>query len=81
MRNIAAKLKGEVADAEENMVVVRKDDKTIKPFTIEFDIFTGPLVTINTVSMMDVNYNVIHRKLPLVIRKKEQYLLEGPNGI
>jgi ATP-binding cassette, subfamily F, member 3 len=81
MRNIAAKLKDEVAEAEENMVEVRKDDKTIKPFTIDFEPYTGPLVTINNVSMMDATYNVISRKLNLVVRKGERYLIEGPNGI
>jgi ATPase subunit of ABC transporter with duplicated ATPase domains len=81
MRNIAAKLKDEVAEAEENIVVVRKDDKTIKPFTIEFEAYTGPLVTINNISMMSERYEVIQRKLNLVVRKREHYLLEGPNGI
>jgi hypothetical protein len=37
MRKIAAKMKDEVAEAEENVVDVRKDDKTIREFTIPFD--------------------------------------------
>ena len=37
MRKLASKMRDEVEEAEENKVDVRKDDKTITPFTIEFE--------------------------------------------
>lgn len=37
MRKIASKLKDEIEEAEENKVEVRRDDRTIKPFTIAFE--------------------------------------------
>jgi len=37
MRKIASKMRDEVEEAEENKVAVRRDDKTISPFTIEFE--------------------------------------------
>jgi len=49
MRKLASKMRDEVAEAEENVVDVRKDDKTIPNFTIPFDNFIGPIITINTV--------------------------------
>jgi DUF4097 and DUF4098 domain-containing protein YvlB len=53
MRKIANKMRGEVEEAEENKVDVRKDDKTIKLFEIPFENYVGPIVTINTVSLMN----------------------------
>lgn len=37
MRKLASKMRDEIEEAEENKVDVRKDDKTISPFEIEFE--------------------------------------------
>ena len=37
MRKLASKMRDEVEEAEENKVSVRREDKTIKDFEIEFD--------------------------------------------
>jgi hypothetical protein len=37
MRKLASKMRDEVQDAEENKTDVRKDDKTITPFNIQFE--------------------------------------------
>ena len=81
MRKLASKMRDEVAEAEENVVDVRKDDKTIPNFTIPFENFIGPIITINTVGLMNSNHQVIDCKLPLSIKKWEKYILTGPNGI
>lgn len=81
MRKLASKMRDEVAEAEENVVDVRKDDKTIPNFTIPFDNFIGPIITINTIGLMNSNYKVVECKLPLTIKKWEKYILSGPNGI
>jgi hypothetical protein len=39
MRKLAKKMRTEVEEAEENVVVVRKDDKTIANFKIPFENF------------------------------------------
>ena len=49
MRKLASKMRDEVEEAEENKVEVRKDDKTITAFTIPFENYVGPMVTINKV--------------------------------
>ncbi|HBB04524.1 TPA: hypothetical protein DCZ39_06650 [Patescibacteria group bacterium] len=49
MRKLASKMRDEVADAEENKVEVRKDDKTITVFSIPFENYVGPIVTINKI--------------------------------
>jgi len=81
MRKLASKMRDEVADAEENKVDVRKDDKTITSFDIEFENFVGPIVTVNNLSMMSPSGEIVHRKLNLSIKKGERYILKWPNGI
>ncbi len=81
MRKLASKMRDEVAEAEENKVEVRKEDKTIKPFTIEFEVLVGDILTIKNVGLMDTEYNVGHYPLNLVLRKWDRYMLKGPNGI
>ena len=46
MRKLASKMRDEVEEAEENKVDVRREDKTIKPFVIEFENYIGPMLTI-----------------------------------
>lgn len=81
MRKLASKMRDEVEEAEENKVEVRKDDKTITAFTIPFDNYIGPIVSINKVGLMNSEHKVIDYKLPLVIKKNERYMFVGPNGI
>lgn len=75
MRKLASKMRDEVEEAEENKVEVRKDDKTISNFTIPFENYVGPIVTINKVGLMNTNHEVVIYKLPLVIKKNEKYIL------
>jgi len=81
MRKLASKMRDQVADAEDNKVDVRKDDKTITSFDIEFENFVGPIVTVNNLSMMSPSGEIVHRKLNLTIKKGERYILKWPNGI
>lgn len=81
MRKLASKMRDEVADAEENKVEVRKDDKTITPFDIEFENFVGPIVTVNNLSLMSPSGDIVHKKINLSIKKGERYILKWPNGI
>lgn len=81
MRKLASKMRDEVEEAEENKVDVRKDDKTIAAFTIPFDNYVGPIVTINKVGLMNSSHEVVTHKLQLVIKKGQKYILTGPNGI
>ncbi|MEI6673393.1 MAG: ATP-binding cassette domain-containing protein [bacterium] len=81
MRKLASKMRDEVEEAEENKVEVRKDDKTITAFTIPFENYIGPIVSINKVGLMNAEHKVIEYKLPLVIKKNERYMFVGPNGI
>lgn len=81
MRKLASKMRDEVEEAEENKVEVRKEDKTIKSFSIPFENIVGPIVTIHKVGLMNATHEVVTHKLPLVIKKQEKYIFVGPNGI
>ena len=81
MRKLAKKMRSEVAEAEENLVEVRKDDKTIANFVIPFENFVWPIVTINKVWLMSPEHKVVDYKFPLEIKKNQKYILEWPNGI
>jgi len=81
MRKLAKKMRGQVEEAEENIVEVRRDDKTIKKFTIDFDNLVGPIVTINNVSLMNKQHEVQKFPLDIEIRKKQRFILEWPNWI
>ncbi len=81
MRKIAKKMKAEIEEAEDNTVEVRKDDKTIAPFSIDFENYVWPIVTIDSLSLMGKERKPQKVKFNLVVKKKQRYLLEGPNGI
>jgi len=81
MRKLASKMREEVAEAEENKVEVRRDDKTIPDFNIVFENYVGPIVSIKTVGLMNSSHKIIKCDLPLVIKKNQKYILSGPNGI
>lgn len=81
MRKLASKMRDEVEEAEESKVSVRRDDKTIKNFEIEFDNYVWPILSIKNVGLMDEWYNVIQRKFELELRKWDRYILKWPNGI
>ncbi len=81
MRALAAKLKDQYEEAEENKIDVRKDDRTIRKFEIpcQEDI-GGSLVEFHTVHLLREG-GVVERKIQIDIRKGEKLQIVGPNGI
>ncbi len=80
MRKLAKKMKDQTIDLEENKVDVRKEDKTIRNFSIpEQDIF-GDIVTIKQVKIIE-NHEPVIRKVNKVLKKGSRLLISGPNGI
>jgi ATPase subunit of ABC transporter with duplicated ATPase domains len=81
MRNIASKMREEIEELEENKVDVRREDKTIRPFSIpsQPDII-GELLSITSLSVIK-NHKPTNKKTSITLRRKEHLLLTGPNGI
>lgn len=80
MRRLAKKVRAEIEDDLENMVEVRKDDKTIPEFEIPEQHVPGKVLTIDKISFIkegqvetcDVNFEVF---------RGQTLLISGPNGI
>src|SRR3989338_1133474 len=80
MRKLASKLKEEVAEDEENMVEVRKEDKTIRPFTIPAQYVPEVIVTLSSVSLLK-DHEPIEKPVDIKVWRNQRLLIKGPNGI
>lgn len=80
MRKLASKLKEEAAEAEENMVDVRRDDKTIRDFQIPAQDFVDTMVTLSEVRIIK-NHEPHLAKVDVKLRRKHRLLVSGTNGI
>lgn len=80
MRALAAKLREQVAEAEDNMVDVKRDDKTIPDFTIPAQPFPEVVVTLREVKVVK-NHEAELKEVDLKLRKGNKLLIAGPNGI
>jgi ATP-binding cassette subfamily F protein 3 len=83
MRNVAKKMRDKIEEMEEDKVEVRREDKTIRPFTIPAQPeFTGELLTVESFSIIDPSTHKPKKKTANVMLKRKQHLLlKGPNGI
>lgn len=80
MRKLASKLRDQVEEAEEGMVEVRQDDKTIRDFTIPMPEHSGALAQISAVRV--IRNHAPHKiEVDFTIRKGDRVLISGPNGI
>ena len=74
-------MKEAAAEMEEDMADNRKEDKTIKPFTIPLqEDIGGVLLEINSVHIIE-NDEVTVREEDVKLRKDDHLLIAGPNGI
>jgi len=84
LRGVAKRMRDTAAEAEENLVNVRQEDKTIRNFEIpaqEFDpFFDGKILQLNAISAFK-NGKVVKEEVDLTIRKNTHVLIAGPNGI
>jgi len=81
MRLVAKRMRDEVEEAEDNKVEVRKEDKTIRPFTIEphADI---PLEVVKLTSYQVIkNHEPKEVECDLVLKRGMHLQIIGPNGI
>jgi ATPase subunit of ABC transporter with duplicated ATPase domains len=81
LRMVAKRMRDLAAEMEEEKVDVRREDKTIKQFSIptEEDI-NGDILTLTSVSLLK-NHKPVEKSVNLKLRKKMHLLLSGPNGI
>ncbi|MDD3190923.1 MAG: ATP-binding cassette domain-containing protein [Candidatus Pacebacteria bacterium] len=81
MRKLASKMREETEELEENMVEVRRDDKTIRDFEIPAqDDIRGDIVTISRINIMKNGEPESH-DIEKVLHKRSRMLVTGPNGM
>ncbi|MEK7538955.1 MAG: ATP-binding cassette domain-containing protein [Patescibacteria group bacterium] len=81
MRLVAKKMRLLAEELEEEKVDVRREDRTIRPFTIPVQIEVGgEMIAITSFSIMK-NHKPVTRKANISLKKKQHLLLAGPNGI
>lgn len=80
MRKLASKLREQVSEAEEEMVDVRRDDKTIKDFEIPAQEFPEPIVTIKSVKVIK-DHAPYRGSTEIQLRRGKRLIITGPNGI
>lgn len=83
MRLVAKRMRELAEDLEEEIVDVRKEDKTIKQFTIPAqNDLSGEVIKISSYSMINPKtHKPVKRTCDIALRKKQHLLLAGPNGI
>ncbi|MBI5412591.1 ABC-F family ATP-binding cassette domain-containing protein [Candidatus Peregrinibacteria bacterium] len=81
LRLVAKRMREKVEEYEENKVEVRREDKTIRPFTIPMqDDVIGEILRITSVSVIR-DHKSSTRKVNVSLKRNQHLLLTGPNGI
>ena len=80
MRKLASKLRDEVADDEENMVEVMREDQTISTFTIPAQEYKDEILSIHKISILK-DHNVVEKEIDIRLRHGNRLFIKGPNGI
>ena len=83
MRLVAKRMREKAEELSLEIVDVRKEDRTIKPFVIpaQMDVI-GDIITISSYSVMSSKtHKLVIRTCDIKLRRKQHLLLAGPNGI
>lgn len=81
MRLVAKKMRERVEKYESEKVAVRKEDKTIRDFTIPVQQdLVGTILTISSFTIMQ-HHEQVTKKALVMLSKNQHLLITGPNGI
>jgi ATP-binding cassette subfamily F protein 3 len=83
MRLVAKRMREKAEELEDEIVDIRREDKTIRPFTIptQRDL-VGQLIEITSyMTLSPKTHKPVRRTASIKLHKKQHLLLRGPNGI
>jgi len=81
LRAVAKRMREAAEEAEEEIVDVRKEDRTIRKFVIPLqEDIKGELFNISSVTVVK-DHEPMTKKVSISLQKGEHLLLTGPNGI
>ena len=83
LRLVARRMREKAEELEEEIVDVRKEDKTIRAFTIPCqEDLLGDLVSISSFTTLSPKtHKIVKHKATITLKKNNHLLLKGPNGI
>jgi ATPase subunit of ABC transporter with duplicated ATPase domains len=81
LRDVSSKMKKKIEELEGDIVSLRREDKTIRNFSIpsQKDI-GGVLLQLDSVAVSK-NHKFVDKKVNITLNKRDRLLLIGPNGI
>lgn len=80
LRKVANKMRAEVAEAKEQMVDVRRDDKSLREFEIPAQHLTKPALTFSSVEFLR-DGEEISVPVDIELRRGQRMRIAGPNGV
>ncbi len=84
LRAVAKRMREAAEDAEENIVSVRQEDKTIREFSIPTQdfgqFFDGKVLEFSSISAIRP-HGVVSKEVEILLRKNTHVIISGPNGI
>ncbi len=80
MRRLARKVREDIESDREDIVELRKEDKTISNFEIPSQDYSYPYIQINEIGIIK-NGELKNKKVDIELRKGKKLLIKGPNGI
>lgn len=81
LRLVAKRMREKAEELEEQKVVIRREDKTIRPFNIPTQQgISGEILKVSSFTVIKNRKSAI-KKTNISLRRKEHLLLVGPNGI
>jgi ATPase subunit of ABC transporter with duplicated ATPase domains len=81
LRLVARRMREKAEELEDEIVEVRKEDKTIRPFNIKAEEnMIGEILGITSFTTMK-NGKIVKHKTNISLKKNTHLLLQGPNGI
>ncbi len=83
LRLVAKRMKELAEDLEDEMVDVRKEDKTIRNFVIPWQgELIGEIISLTSFTIMNPkNHKIVKKTAKVSLKKNNHLLLRGPNGI
>ncbi|MEO6728409.1 MAG: ATP-binding cassette domain-containing protein [Candidatus Dojkabacteria bacterium] len=80
MRKLANKVRSDIEDDRENIVEIRKEDKTIPEFEIPAQHLITPAIHITSVKFLR-DGDITEKKVDLKLFRGDRMIIKGPNGI
>ncbi len=81
LRDVSSKMKKKIKELEEEVVDLRREDKTIKQFSIPCQTDTGGVILKLSSVAVAIDHKFVNKKVKIELGKRDRLLLTGPNGI